>query len=141
LILRVIFDSNVFVSAAIQGGASHRLIQEWFRTGSPELIVCQQLLDEVNDVLKRRPRMRKWLSEGEAEEFLGVVERLIDVKDNPTEVACLLRDSADDYLIALAHKHAVQYIVSGDKDLLEWDLQEPPVTSPASFEVLQRLIS
>ena len=85
--------------------------------------------------------MRKWLSEGEAEEFLGVVERLIDVKDNPTEVACLLRDSADDYLIALAQKHAVQYIVSGDKDLLEWGLQEPPVTTPASFEVLQRLIS
>jgi putative PIN family toxin of toxin-antitoxin system len=140
LTLRVIFDSNVFVSAAIQGGASHRLIQGWFRTGSPELIACQQLLDEVDEVLMRRHRMRKWLSEEEAEEFLGVVQQLIEVKDDPTEVAPYLRDSADDYLIALAHEHAVQYIVSGDKDLLEWDLQEPPVTTPASFEVLQRLV-
>ena len=138
--MRVIFDSNVFVSAAIQSGASHRLIQGWFLTRSPELIACQQLLDEVDEVLMRRRRMRKWLSEVEAEEFLGVVQQLIEVKDDPTEVAPYLRDSADDYLIALAHEYAVQYIVSGDKDLLEWDLQEPPVTTPASFEILQRLV-
>lgn len=138
--MRVIFDSNVFVSAAIQGGPSHRLIQEWFRTRNPELIACRQLLEEVDEVLTRRPRMRKWISVADAQEFVGVIGQLIELKVDPTEIGEFLRDSADDYLIALAHEHAVQYIVSGDKDLLEWELQQPPITTPASFEVLQRLL-
>ncbi len=84
--------------------------------------------------------MRKWISVTEAQEFVGVITQLIELKVDPAEIGEFLRDSADDFLIALAHEHAVQYIVSGDKDLLEWELQQPPITTPASFEVLLRLL-
>ncbi len=42
----------------------------------------------------------------------------------------------DDYLIALAREHGVDYIVTGDKDLLEWSEQQPPVIAPAAVEDL-----
>jgi predicted nucleic acid-binding protein len=37
-------------------------------------------------------------------------------------------------VIHLAQAHDVDYIVSGDADLLEWDEQHPPVIPPAEFE-------
>ena len=46
------------------------------------------------------------------------------------------RDADDDYLIALARLHGAELIVSGDKDLLEWAVQDPPVVTPADFEEL-----
>jgi hypothetical protein len=42
----------------------------------------------------------------------------------------------DDYLVALAREHGVDRIVTGDKDLLEREYQQPPVITPAAFEEL-----
>ena len=47
-----------------------------------------------------------------------------------------LDDADDDYLVALARQHDADYIVTGDKDLLEWDDQVPPAITPAAFEDL-----
>jgi len=43
-------------------------------------------------------------------------------------------DPNDDYLIALARANDAEVIISGDKDLLDWELQQPPVVTPAQFE-------
>ena len=40
-----------------------------------------------------------------------------------------------DYLIALARSDDVDVVVSGDKDLLEWNEQRPPVMTPAATPV------
>jgi predicted nucleic acid-binding protein len=39
--------------------------------------------------------------------------------DDPKEVAALLRDPDDDYLVALAREAGVDAIVTGDRDLLD----------------------
>ena len=44
------------------------------------------------------------------------------------------RDVDDDYLVALAREHSADFIVTGDKDLLEWEDQTPPAITPAAFE-------
>ena len=56
----------------------------------------------------------------------------------PDEVAppAFTRDPDDDYLIALARAHNADVIVSGDKDLLTWPEQQPPVVAPATFETM-----
>ncbi|MDH3684220.1 MAG: hypothetical protein OEV40_30230 [Acidimicrobiia bacterium] len=61
---------------------------------------------------------------------------LVDVVPDPAEVESITRDVDDDYLVALASEHAVDYIVTGDKDLLEWPEQRPPVLAPAAFAEL-----
>jgi predicted nucleic acid-binding protein len=40
------------------------------------------------------------------------------------------------YLVALAREHSANFIVTGDKDLLEWEDQTPPAMTPAAFEEL-----
>lgn len=135
---RVILDANIFVSAAISNGASRRIVEEWMASNSFDVIMCQTLLEEIGDVL-RRPRLRRFIQIDVAEAFLETIGTLVDLVPNPTTIHATTRDPADDYLIALANEHAVDLIVTGDKDLLEWVEQSPSTLPPAAFEVLLTL--
>ncbi len=131
----VVVDANVFVSAAIQRGASHRIVQAWLTgTASFELVMCPALLDEIREVLTTRPRLRKWISLETATLFVDTITTLVDLVDDPVGTDAETRDPEDDYLIALARANDVDLIVSGDKDLLEWESQQPPVMTPSEFE-------
>jgi uncharacterized protein len=131
----VVLDANVFVSAAIQRGASHRIVESWLTgTAHFEVVMCPALLGEIREVLTTRPRLRKWISLETATLFVDTIGTLIDLVDDPTEIHTKTRDPNDDYLIALARANEVELIVSGDKDLLEWETQQPPVVTPAQFE-------
>ena len=135
----IVIDANVFVSAAIQRGASYRIVESWLNgTADFEIVMCPALLDEIREVLTTRPRLRKWISLQTATLFVDTIETLIDLFDDPTEVHTETRDSNNDYLIALARANDVEFIVSGDKDLLEWEAQQPPVVSPSQFEQRSR---
>ena len=137
--MKVVIDANVFISAAIQIGPSHQIIQEWLKNGSFEIIMCNQLLQEIYDVLILRDRLRKWISIEHAHEFVEMISSLCDLVSDPTESPSVLRDIDDDYLVDLGRIHAVNFIVSGDKDLLEWVEQRPPVISPSHFATMLRL--
>lgn len=131
----VVLDANVFVSAAIQRGASHRIIESWLGGSAEfEVVMCPELFGEIREVLTTRPRLRKWISLENAMLFVDTIEAVVDLVNDPEEVTAETRDPNDDYLIALARAHDVDAIVSGDKDLLEWEEQRPPVMTPAQFE-------
>jgi len=133
--VRIILDANVLVSAAIQRGASHRIVAAWLAGSADfEVVMCPELLGEVREVLTTRPRLRKWISLQNAALFVETIEAVVDLVENPGEVKTETRDPNDDYLIALAREHDVDVVVSGDKDLLEWNEQRPPVMTPADFE-------
>lgn len=133
--MKVILDANVFVSAAIHNGASHRIVHSWLAgTAEIEVVMCPTLLTEIRDVLTTRPRLRKWIPLGLAHHFVEAIEALVDLVADPDLVEAETRDADDDYLIALARTHNVDLIVTGDKDLLEWNSQQPPVVTPADFE-------
>ena len=131
----VVIDANVFVSAAIGRGASHRIIESWLSGSADfEVVMCPKLLSEIREILTTRPRLRKWISLENATLFVDTVETIADLVDDPDTVETETRDSNDDYLVALARTHGVDLIVSGDKDLLEWEGQRPPVVTPTQFE-------
>ncbi len=139
--MRVVVDTNVFVSGAINTGAPHSIVQTWLQSAAFEAVICPRLLTEITTVLLDRPNMRRWIDLDAANRYVGAVrERAVLVAD-PGEVSPLTRDRADDYLIALAREHGADLIVSGDKDLLEWSEQTPPVIAPAAFlEMLETSI-
>ena len=61
---------------------------------------------------------------------------MLDLVPDPTEVDHLLRDESDDYLVALAQENGAEYIITGDRDLLDWSPQLLPTVSPAGFETI-----
>ena len=132
--MRVVLDANVLISAAISRGPSHRIVQAWLQYQRFELVICDRLLGEVRSVLTERPRIRKWISIDAAELYVTTLATAADLRPDPAPGPALTRDPDDDYVIHLAQAHDVDYIVSGDADLLEWDEQDPPVIPPAEFE-------
>lgn len=137
--LRVVLDANVLVSAAIQRGPSHRIVGAWNERREFDLVICPTLIGEVEDVLTMRPRLRRWIDIDLAREYVDVLRTFDGVVDDPSHSPVTTRDADDDYLVALAREHAADVIVSGDKDLLEWREQRPPVQTPEAFE--RRLIA
>lgn len=132
----MVLDANVFVSAAIASGPSHRIVQAWLADCSFEVVVCPEILVEVQAVLVERPRLRKWIDIATAELFIESVRAAAELVADPKQVCPVTRDRDDDYLVSLARLHKVDYIVSGDRDLLDWSEQSPPVIAPAAFELL-----
>ncbi len=131
--VKVVLDANVLVSAAIQAGSSYRIVSAWLDDNSLDVLVCPALLAEVEDVLGRR-RLRKFVPTGLADLYLATLRRIVELVPDPVVVEAETRDPDDDYLVALAREHGADYIVTGDKDLLEWAAQRPPVITPAIFE-------
>lgn len=130
---KVILDANVFVSAAIQRGPAHHIVQLWLSGNAPfHVVMCPMLFGEIEDVLTRRTRLRKWITIDDARLFVQSVAVLADLVPDPVEIDAVLRDANDDYLVAVARANDVTLIVSGDKDLLQWDEQCPPVVGPAA---------
>lgn len=63
-----------------------------------ELVMCPELLAEVREVLTTRPRLRRWITLEDAEQFVDAIETLADLVDDPVEIGVATRDRDDDYL-------------------------------------------
>lgn len=130
--MRVVVDPNVLVSAAISSGGPPRAIVDAWIDERFELIASPELLGELRDVL-HRPRFHRWISVALADEYIdGLAQDATLVADPPAPTA-VSRDPDDDYLIALARAADADYLVSGDRDLLELRDPDPPVLSPRQF--------
>jgi len=130
--VRVVLDANVLVSAVIsQAGPPREIVNAWV-DGHVELIASPALLDELRDVLNR-PRFRRWVSISTASEFInGLAEDAVIVEDPPAQAA-LTADPDDDYLIVLARAAQADYLISGDRRLLDLTDPNPPVLRPRQF--------
>jgi len=135
--VKVVIDANVLVSAAIGTGPSQRVVAVAMSSPRLTAVVCPTLLAEVDNVLSR-PRLQERLPEEARSVYLRDLASFLDVVPDPAVVPATTRDPEDDYLVALARENGVDWIVSGDKDLLEWEEQRPPVLPPAAFGALLR---
>lgn len=130
--MRVVLDANILISAAIStAGPPREIVNAWI-DGRVELIASPKLLAEVQDVLDR-PRFRRWISIATATEFIDGLADDAEIIDDPPAEAGLTADPDDDYLITLARAAKADYLISGDRHLLDVPDPEPPVLSPRQF--------
>ncbi len=134
--MRVVIDANVLVSAVISSAGPPRAVLTAWIEERFELVASPALLEELRGVLER-PKLRRYLSPGAAAGYLaGLGEDALIVAD-PPPMPGLTADPDDDYLVALARAADADYVVSGDRHLLELADPEPPVLTPREFLALQ----
>ena len=66
----------------------------------------------------------------------ATVGRIANLVDDPVSIVAATRCPDHDCPVALARQHQADHIVTGDKDLFEWDDQVLPAITPAAFEDL-----
>ena len=112
--VRVIVDTNCWISFLI-GRRLHQLV-DLLSDEHIELIICDELLSEIQDVTAR-PKFIKYFPSKDVDSLLEFLQ-LIGESVNPKQSVQLCRDEADNYLLALAIEANADYLVTGDQDLL-----------------------
>ena len=100
--------------------------------GEFELVVCPQLLAEMESAL-HRPKFRRYATLDEVDRYVALLRSDASSVPDPAPAPGLTRDPDDDYLVALARSAGVDYLVAGGADLTDLVGVMPPVCSPAAF--------
>jgi putative PIN family toxin of toxin-antitoxin system len=123
---RYVLDANVVLAAFVgRPSAPPALLLAGVHNGDLEAVACPLLIEEVHDNLAS-PYFRRLLSELEAREAVEAYRDLAVMLADPTYVESVLRDSEDDYLVAIAIASGAEAIITGDKDLLDHVGLRPP---------------
>ncbi len=110
--------------ASRPGGGAPWLILAALLDFDFEAVVCPKLIDEFRGALGNRYFQERFDADDLAEIVANVQGAAIEHKD-PGEIAAVLRDPDDDYLVSLARASGAEAIVTGDHDLLDHDGLQP----------------
>jgi uncharacterized protein len=136
---RVVIDPNVLLSALVgKPDAAPAVLLDAVHDHVVEMVACPLLMAEVRESLAE-PYFRTRLDELEAEQAASALERVAVVLADPIDPEPVLRDSADDYLLALARSGEAEAIVTGDKDLLDHSGLQP--SAIGAREAVDKLVS
>lgn len=123
--LRVVLDTNVLVSGLIgRAGPPRQLLDAWLE-GSYILVSSLYQVQELNHVLSY-PRIsgHLTLTGPELDAILAAVLSEAEIVEGELDLAGATRDPKDDPLLAAALLGKVDYLVSGDRDLLDLEAYE-----------------
>jgi putative PIN family toxin of toxin-antitoxin system len=112
---RIIIDTNLWISYLLSKRISSLdiLLQDEAIT----IVFSQELIDEFIEVA-RRPKLKKYFSIPDLEALLiqiSLYAELVPVRSNIQ----LCRDPKDNFLLSLAIDSKANFLVTGDKDLLD----------------------
>ncbi|MFS0215359.1 putative toxin-antitoxin system toxin component, PIN family [Corynebacterium striatum] len=118
--LRLVVDTNLFISSLLSPRGSERALIEACFAGKFELLYCEHLLQEVEDVISRA-KFRKRFT---VEEGLSLIDAIIlvgtEVPDRAEQKLPRICDDPDDnFLFALYEDGNGDLLVSGDKKVLK----------------------
>lgn len=133
--LRVVLDTNVLLSGiAYPASVPGKILAAW-RHGSVEVLLSAYILDELRRVLPRLAH-RHGLTLAEIDDLVDVLSIQAEVIEPLPGVEPELRDVDDQpvlgTLLAARKTSGVDYLITGDKDLLAM-AERYPIVAPAKF--------
>ena len=115
--MRVILDTNVFISGVFFGGQPGKILAAW-RDGKVRLVLSTEILEEYVEVLRRLEKLYPPVEVKPVIELILAGSEIITVLPLEKPVCS---DPDDDKFIACALASKARVIVSGDKHLLVMD--------------------
>ena len=133
--LRLVLDTNVLLSGiAYSGSVPGKILTAW-RLGSLEVVLSDYIIEELRRVLPRLSH-RHGLTSAEMNDLVDILTIQAHVLAPEALEEPSLRDAHDlpilGTLIAAMQLGGIDYLVTGDKDLLAL-APRYPIISPADF--------
>ena len=131
--MKVVFDTNVLVSAFITEGICSKLLRR-ARRRQFELITCPFILKEFEGVLLNKLAATK----GETRQVLRILAEATSALIQPAQpVSGICRDPDDDSILSCSLAASADYLVTGDSDLLELrEFRGTRIITSRDFEIL-----
>ena len=132
---KVIIDTNLWISFLISRDYSK--LDTLLLSGKCILIFNEELLEEFLTV-SQRPKFRKFFSVKEINLLLTSLEEYMLFINN-NSVVNICRDEKDNFLLALAVDAKADYLLTGDKDLLELNkIRKTRIITISSYLALKK---
>jgi putative PIN family toxin of toxin-antitoxin system len=126
---RVVLDTNIVISSAL-GGALVLILEKW-NDGKFTVIVTSDILSEYFEVLNR-PKFR--LKQETIDKIARYLYQFSEFVVSEERIQFVEADPKDDKFLDAAIAGKVDFIVSGDKHLLDLkDFQTIPIISGREF--------
>lgn len=116
LMIKVVLDTNVLVSALIRTGKPRSLLFEIVR-GNLQLILSRGILEELTEVAAD-DKIKKYVEEEDVRKFLRLIGSTAKIVTVKSRFKAVKDDPSDDLFLRTAYDGGADYIVSGDKHLL-----------------------
>ena len=132
--MRVTVDTNVVISGTLWGGTPRRML-DLAKSGSITIYTSLTLLNELREVLAE-PKFadRLLAARRTAKELIDDYSALTEIVEPVTIAPVVLNDPDDDHVLACALVAQADYIISGDRDLLNLDnYQRIPIVNATDF--------
>jgi putative PIN family toxin of toxin-antitoxin system len=112
---RVIIDTNLWISFLI--GRELQNLKDLIVNDRVKLITTGQSIAELKNVTSRE-KLKKYFNHEKVSELISFIDVVSEkVKINKIESIC--RDHKDDFLLALSKESKADFLITGDKDLLD----------------------
>lgn len=112
---RIIIDTNLWISFLLSSRNSG--LDKFFIDQSVTVLFSQELLEEFIEVA-RRPKLKKYFNVADLESLLHQINLHAEfVHVTSQSAAC--RDPKDNFLLSLALDSNANYLLTGDKDLID----------------------
>jgi putative PIN family toxin of toxin-antitoxin system len=130
--MKVVFDTNVLVSAFVTEGICAKLVGR-ARRRQFQLITCPFILKEFEGVLSNKISATKT----ETRQALRILSEAISALVQPEQpVSGICRDPDDDPILSCAIAASADYLVTGDDDLLALrEFRGIRIVTPRDFEL------
>lgn len=112
--MRVVFDTNIWISFAI--GKRLNKMKSILLDDQIKIFSCPEIVREFLRVSKEE-KLKKYLSNQRISETIDLMETFAQEGIIKSKVS-ISRDVNDDYLLAFSRDNKLDYLVTGDKDLL-----------------------
>ena len=112
--IRVIIDTNIFISFLI--GKRLANLRQTIVNSFIQLVFSEQIIRELK-VVTSRPKFKKYFNPDDVSDLIDLINT-IGIIFNITREPDICRDPKDNFLLALSDKGTVDYLVTGDTDLI-----------------------
>lgn len=133
--IKIIIDTNLFISFLI--GKRLSGLKLTLVNSITDLIFAEQNIQELR-LVTSRPKFIKYFNPNDINELIDLIYSIGKVIKSIKEPS-ICRDPKDNFLLGLAEKSKADYLVSGDKDLL--NIKEYKKTKIITINELERIIN
>lgn len=117
---RIVIDTNLWISFLIT--KNFKKLDEKIKARRIRVCFSLEAIDEFLTVADR-PKFRKYFSKADIEQLIDLFDvygQVVEVKSRVN----LCRDRKDNFLLSLSRDSQANYLITGDRDLLEMETFE-----------------
>ncbi len=110
--ISIVLDSNIIIAAFSTRGFCNALFE--LCLDRFEIVIGENILNEITNIFKNKLKVPS----EKISEITNFLREFCHVQNYEKLKEKICRDPSDDEILALAHSNKVDYIITGDKDLL-----------------------